>query len=324
MQRIRIVDSHTEGEPTRVVVEGGPDLGSGSAAERLEVFRRDHDAFRAAVVLEPRGADCLVGALLGPPSSPDAVAQVIFFNNVGFLGMCVHGTIGVARTLLHLGWIGRGRQRLETPAGTVTFAVSESGVVAVENVLSYRYATGVTVATAHHGEVRGDVAYGGNWFFLFEEDGRTADPEDFDALTEYAWDVRRSLTAAGVTGAGGAEIDHVEVLLPARRPEADARSFVLCPGKVFDRSPCGTGLSAKMACLAASGVLAGGRIWRLESAIGSVFEGSVEIVEGGVLPTVRGRAYVTSEATLLVEPDDPFPYALALDRPEATSSGVAA
>lgn len=310
MQRIRIVDSHTEGEPTRVVIEGGPDLGPGSAAERLEVFRRHHDGFRTAVVLEPRGADSLVGALLGVPSSPEAVAEVIFFNNVGYLGMCVHGTIGVARTLVYLGRIGSGRHRLETPAGTVAFTVAESGAVAVENVLSYRWATGVAVATERYGEVRGDVAYGGNWFFLLEEDGRRVDPEDLEALTEFAWDVRRALTARGVTGAGGAEIDHVEVLLPPRRPEADGRSFVLCPGKAFDRSPCGTGLSAEMACLAAAGRLTDGGTWRQESAVGTLFEGSVEIVEGGVLPTVRGRAYVTSEATLLVEADDPFPHGL--------------
>ena len=311
MQRIRIIDSHTEGEPTRVVIEGGPDLGPGSAAERLEVFRREHDGFRTAVVLEPRGAESLVGALLGAPSSAEAVAEVIFFNNVGYLGMCVHGTIGVARTLLHLGRIGYGRHRLETPAGTVAFTVSDSGAVAVENVFSYRHAAGVSVATERYGEVSGDVAYGGNWFFLLEENGERVDPEDLEALTEFAWDVRRAFTAQGLTGAGGAEIDHVEVLLPPRRPEADARSFVLCPGKAFDRSPCGTGLSAEMACLAATGRLAGGRIWRQESAIGSLFEGSVEIVEGGVLPTVRGRAYVTSEATLLVEPEDPFPRGLA-------------
>ena len=195
MQRIRIVDSHTEGEPTRVVIEGGPDLGPGSAAERLEVFRRDHDGFRTAVVLEPRGAESVVGALLAAPSSPEAVAQVVFFNNVGFLGMCVHGTIGVARTLLHLGRIGHGRHLLETPAGTVAFTLSESGAVAVENVLSYRHATGVTVATGRHGEVRGDVAYGGNWFFLFDEQGDKVDPEDLEALTEYAWDVRQAYTA---------------------------------------------------------------------------------------------------------------------------------
>jgi len=306
MQRIRVIDSHTEGEPTRVVIDGGPDLGPGSAAERLQVFRERHDAFRSAVVNEPRGADAWVGALLAEPSAPAAVAQVLFFNNVGMLGMCVHGTIGVGATLAHLGRIGVGTHRLETPVGDVAITLRDDGAVAVENVRSFRWAKDIAVATAGHGTVVGDVAWGGNWFFLIGEHGQELDPRRLDALTEYAWDVRVSLGRHGVTGKDGGEIDHVELFGPPARSDADSKNFVLCPGKAYDRSPCGTGTSAKMACLAADGKLAEGRLWRQESILGTLFEGSVRAAGDGVVPTVAGRAWITAESTLLLDPGDPF------------------
>src|SRR5262245_45281592 len=117
--RIRVIDSHTGGEPTRVVIEGGPDLGPGSAAAKRKVFREEYDAFRSAVVNEPRGSDVLVGALVVEPEDRSCAAGVVFFNNVGFLGMCGHGTIGLVVTLAHLGRIGVGEHRIETPAGVV-------------------------------------------------------------------------------------------------------------------------------------------------------------------------------------------------------------
>lgn len=306
LDRLGYVDSHTEGEPTRVVVDGAPDLGSGSAAERLARFRRDHDGFRSGVVNEPRGADALVGALLLEPERPDAVAQVVFFNNVGYLGMCVHGAIGVAETLRWLGRIGEGRHVLETPVGDVAVTLDAAGTVAVENVLSYRHARAVTVEGERIGSVTGDVAWGGNWFFLVNDHGQELHLRRREALIDYAWDVRRALTRAGITGARGEEIDHVELFGPPSSDAADSRNFVLCPGREYDRSPCGTGTSAKMACLAADGRLADGQPWRQESIIGSRFVGTVRTVDGGVVPTVVGRAWITAEGTLIRRPQDPF------------------
>ena len=168
-QRINIVDSHTGGEPTRVVVSGGPELGGGSLLQRREVFAAEFDGFRSAVVNEPRGSDVLVGALLVPPSDPACVAGVIFFNNVGPLWMCGHGTIGLAVTLGHLGKIRAGTHRVETPVGVVAFEYDGRNAAAIENVPSYRHAKGVSVEVPGYGTVTGDVAWGGNWFFLVSE-----------------------------------------------------------------------------------------------------------------------------------------------------------
>jgi 4-hydroxyproline epimerase len=307
--KVQVIDSHTEGEPTRVVLDGAPDLGEGSAAERLRVFRERFDGFRSAVCNEPRGFDAMVGALLLPPSDPEALAQVIFFNNVGYLGMCVHGTVGLGVTLRHLGRIhADGTQHtIETPVGNVRIEAREDGSIAVENVPSYRTAHRVAVDTEHHGRMTGDVSWGGNWFFLVDDHGQDLDARRLRALTECAADVRRALARQGVTGTDGAEIDHIELFGPPRRDDADSRNFVLCPGLEYDRSPCGTGTSAKLACLFADGKLAEGAEWRQESIIGSRFTGHVKDLGGGrVLPTVAGHAYVTAESTLLLSADDPF------------------
>ncbi|HLY11186.1 MAG TPA: 4-hydroxyproline epimerase [Planctomycetota bacterium] len=299
MNPIQVVDSHTGGEPTRVVLSGGPDLGRGPIPERLARFRSEHDAFRTAVVTEPRGSDPVVGALLCEPVDPRSAAAVIFFNNVGFLGMCGHGTIGLLATLAHLGRIQPGAHRLETPVGAVTATLHENGEVSVTNVPSYRTRKAVSV-----GGVTGDVAWGGNWFFLVEDHGQRLELANVDALTDYAWALRQALANEGIAGEHGAEIDHIELFAPT--PNADSRNFVLCPGKAYDRSPCGTGTSAKLACLAADGTLKEGQIWRQESIVGSIFEGSVRIVDGVVHPTIRGSAFVTAESTLLRDPRDPF------------------
>lgn len=305
-QRIQVVDSHTGGEPTRVVVAGGPDLGTGSLAERRERFREEYDAFRSAVVNEPRGSDVLVGALLGPPTDPSCVAGVIYFNNVGYLGMCGHGTIGVVVTLAHLGRIGPGRHRLETPVGVVSVDYAGGGEVTIENVPSYRHRASVTVEVAGFGAVTGDVAWGGNWFFLTGAHRFPIDRGHVEPLTDYAWRIREALARAGVTGDRGQEIDHIDLVGPPRDPTAHGRTFVLCPGKAYDRSPCGTGTSAKLACLVADGKLREGQIWRQESIVGSVFEGSVRIDGARVIPRIKGTAYVCAEATLILDPDDPF------------------
>jgi 4-hydroxyproline epimerase len=304
--RIQVIDSHTGGEATRVVVEGGPDLGPGSLSARLEVLRTRHDGFRSAVVNEPRGSDVLVGALLCPPADTDCITGVIFFNNIGYLGMCGHGTIGVVVTLAHLGRIEPGEHRIETPVGMVTARLHDSGDVSVRNVASYRHACSVAVEVPGHGRVVGDVAWGGNWFFLVREHGQVLELANVERLTEFTWTVRQALARAGVTGKGGVEIEHVELFGPSPREGVNSRNFVLCPGKAYDRSPCGTGTSAKLACLYADGELRRGQVWRQEGIVGSVFEGSVELVDGALYPTITGRAFVTAEATLILDSRDPF------------------
>jgi 4-hydroxyproline epimerase len=278
----------------------------GTVADQLHILRTEHDDFRRAVVNEPRGSDLLVGALLCTPSYPSCKAGVIFFNNVGYLGMCGHGTIGLVATLAHLGRIGPGEHDIETPLGVVTARLHESGEVSVRNVESYRSARAVAVEVPGHGRVVGDAAWGGNWFFLVEEHGQVLELGNVERLTAFTWAIRQALARAGVTGRDGQEIDHVELFGPSPLRDVDSRNFVLCPGKVYDRSPCGTGTSAKLACLWADGKLKPGQVWRQESIVGSVFEGSIEVTGGMVFPTIRGRAYVTAEATLIRDPRDPF------------------
>ncbi len=310
---MEIVDSHTEGEPTRVVIDGWPQPAGDTMSARRETLRRDFDAVRAAVVLEPRGHDAIVGALLTPPVSDDAVAGVIFFNDVGYLGMCGHGLIGVVRTLEHLGRIGPGSVRIDTPVGTVRADLAPDGTVSLENVPSYVLHDGVTLNIPGLGTVRGDVAWGGNWFFLTERPP-SAPPlalSEVRELTRIAMAIRDALAAAGITGADGAPVDHVELFGPPRRAGADSRNFVLCPGAAYDRSPCGTGTSAKMAALHAHGQLRAGRRWRQESITGSLFTGWVDERDGTIVPHIEGRAFVTARATLQFDPRDPFRFGIA-------------
>ncbi len=306
MHRIQVVDTHTGGEPTRVVIAGGPDLGAGPIADRLAALRNLHDTFRSAVVNEPRGSDVMVGALIVEPVDPSSAAGVIFFNNVGYLGMCGHGTIGVAVALHHLGQIGLGTHRFETPVGPVAVTVENRNTVAIDNVDSYRHAHGVEVDVPGLRRYTGDVAWGGNWFFLIQDHGEIIAPTNIDRLTDVTWRIRQTLEAQGIQGANGGEIDHIELFGPPTLPQANSKNFVLCPGRAYDRSPCGTGTSAKLACLAADGKLAEGQLWRQESVIGSLFEGSVRIVEGRIRPRIRGTAFVNAESTLIVDPSDPF------------------
>ena len=304
MHRIQIIDSHTGGEPTRVVIGGGPDLGGGSVADRLGVFREKHDRFRSAVVNEPRGSDVLVGALLVEPVDPACAAGVIFFNNAGCIQMCGHGTIGVVATLAHLGRIKAGRHRIETCVGTVGATLHDDGSVSIENVVSFRREKAASVEVPGIGEVKGDVAWGGNWFFLVEHGAPELRIENVAELTDIAWRIRRAVNAQGFP-----EMDHVELIGPAVKPGAGARNFVLCPGGAYDRSPCGTGTSAKLACLAADGKLGEGEVWVQESIIGSEFHGTFrweDRAAGRIVPTITGAAFITAEATLLLDARDPF------------------
>jgi proline racemase len=304
MKRVAIIDSHTGGEPTRIVVEGGPALPDGSVADKLKNFREHHDRFRSAVVNEPRGSDVVVGALLLEPQDPACAAGVIFFNNVGYLGMCGHGTIGLIATLAHLGRIKPGEHRIETPVGIVAATLHSDDEVSVANVPSWRAKKQFTAKVPGIGPVTGDVAWGGNWFFLAEQNGYDLSLTNVEQLTDISWRIRQSVNAQGFP-----EVDHVELFGPPTRPDAHSRSFVQCPGKAYDRSPCGTGTSAKLACLAADGKLAENAPWVQESIIGSTFTGHfrwLDRASGKVAPVITGRAYVNSEATLLLDERDPF------------------
>jgi 4-hydroxyproline epimerase len=306
MKTLNFIDSHTGGEPTRLVVSGGPDLGHGTLAERFDILRTHHDDWRAGVVTEPRGSDVIVGALLCEPDDPECAAAVIFFNNVGYLGMCGHGTIGLVVSLAYLGKIVPGAHKIQTPVGIVEATLHANGSVSVRNVPAYRHRHAVSVDVPGHGLLTGDVAWGGNWFFLVADHGHDLVPANLATLTAFTGSIRDALQAQNITGADGAFIDHIELF--ARSPHAgiDSRNFVLCPGNAYDRSPCGTGTSAKVACLAADGKLAEGATWRQESIIGSVFDASYERVGDALIPTITGHAHIMAEGRLCFDATDPF------------------
>jgi 4-hydroxyproline epimerase len=299
--RIAVIDTHTGGEPTRVVISGGPDLGSGQMSERRERFQLEFDRFRSAIVNEPRGSDAMVGALLCEPVDPSCAGGVIFFNNVGYLGMCGHGTIGVVVTLARLGRIQPDEHRLETPVGVVTATLHPNGQVSVANVPSYRLKKEFTVQVPGLGAVAGDVAWGGNWFYLVQRSDCDLRLANVDALTGFCWRVRQAVNAQGFP-----EVDHVELFGPPTVPGAHSRNFVLCPGRAYDRSPCGTGTSAKLACLAADGKLEEGAAWIQEGILGSTFAATFRRQDGKVLPTITSAAFVNAQSTLLLDDQDPF------------------
>ncbi|MEX1114370.1 MAG: proline racemase family protein [Akkermansiaceae bacterium] len=305
---LHIIESHTEGEPTRVVISGGPDLGSGSLAGRARRLREQHDWLRTAVCNEPRGHDAMVGALICEPHEPDCCCGAIFFNNVSALGMCIHASIGLVTTLAHLGRITTGTHRIDTPVGVITAELRPDGSVEVANVPCYLFAAAVPVEVPGWGIIRGDIAWGGNWFFLIDQQGPEVDFKNIEALTAFSWAVRQALQSQNITAENGREIDHIEVFGPPTDPAtADSRNFVLCPGKAYDRSPCGTGTSAKLACLHASGKLKSGEIWRQAGILDTIFQGHFEsLPDGKIIPRVSGRAWVNGESTYFFNPSDPF------------------
>ena len=305
-RRIKVIDSHTGGEPTRVVISGGPDLGHDALSNRVERFRNQYDDFRGAVVNEPRGSEAVVGALLCPPVDDSCVTGVIFFNSVSYLGMCGHGTIGVVATLAHMNRIGAGKHRIETPVGVVVAHLDSEGQVEVANVPSYRLAANVTVDVPGFGPVTGDVAWGGNWFFLVHDHAQELVLENLEKLMDFTRRVREALARAGIKGRDGHEIDHVELFGPSQVAGVNSKNFVLCPGNAYDRSPCGTGTSAKLACLFADGKLSEGQVWRQESIVGSVFEGTVSVTGNVVHPRIKGSAFITAECDLIIDERDPF------------------
>jgi 4-hydroxyproline epimerase len=301
---ITVIDSHTAGEPTRLVLGGGPDLGDGPLSERARVFHDRFDGYRSAIVNEPRGSDVIVGALLCRPHRTECDFGVIFFNNVGMLGMCGHGTIGLVASLAVTGQIKPGIFRIDTPVGPIETELHADGTVSVANVRSFRHARQIAVDVPGVGEVRGDVAWGGNWFFLVGGQKGELALAEVDDLTLLTRRIRKALNSQGHP-----EVDHVELFASSPNKGVHSRNFVLCPGNAYDRSPCGTGTSAKLACLAADGELAEGEEWVQESIIGSTFIGRyswLDQAKGEIAPTITGRAHVISEATLRLDPADPF------------------
>lgn len=313
MSKIEVIDSHTGGEPTRVIISGGPDLGGGPLSKRLERFRSEYDHIRSAVVNEPRGSDVIVGALLTEPQDPTCAAAVIFFNNGGYLGMCGHGAIGVVTTLAYLGRITPGKHLLETPVGTVTATLHEDSSVSIRNVPAYRLRKDVTVDVEGHGPVTGDVAWGGNWFFLIYNNDLEIVHGNSERLTRFTCRVREALEREGVSGANGALIDHIELFATSDVPGVDSKNFVLCPGMAYDRSPCGTGTSAKLACLYADGYIQEGQSYTQAGILDSAFVGSIEREGDDLIPTICGTAYVTAESTLFLNPEDPFCWGFRAD-----------
>jgi 4-hydroxyproline epimerase len=305
--KMRVIDSHTGGQPTRVIVDGGPDLGTGPLAERRELLARNHDDLRQKSILEPKCSEAMVGALLCESPNPDCAAGVIFFNNTGYLGMCGHGTIGLAVTLAYLGKLDLGSHLIDTPSGVVRVDLNGPNDVTVENVPSYCFRKGMELIVDGLGTVRGSIAWGGNWFFLADSAPCVLSRDNIQQLTEAASKIKRALVEQSIVGADGGEIDHVEFFGPCQSPGANSQNFVLCPGLAYDRSPCGTGTSAKIACLAESGRLVPGDEWVQESIMGSRFRGSYRLDDdGNVIPSIAGTAYVFADAKLVDQPGDPF------------------
>ncbi|MEM8945285.1 MAG: proline racemase family protein [Planctomycetota bacterium] len=315
---MRVIDSHTGGEPTRVVVAGMPDIPGDTAAEKRTNLEKQADWIRTSLTLEPRGAPWMVGAAIFQPANPDSEATVVFFNNRGYLGMCGHGLIGVVATLAYLGRISVGEHHFETPAGDVMAQLHPDDSVSLANVPSYRYREGVEFDVPNFGTVQGDIAYGGNWFFLTHVE--TWQSWTTERLCEYASRILETLSTLKICGAEQAEIDHVEISGPPTDPnKAHSRNFVLCPGQQYDRSPCGTGTSAKVACLASAGELSPGEIYRQESVTGSIFNASFQMQGKKLIPEIRGHANILADVKIVFEESDCRRYGLD---PSSVKSGA--
>lgn len=303
---MRVIDSHTEGEPTRVVIEGGPDLNSHSLREQAIELSKNHQNFLNATLTEPRGFEAMVGALLRPATDPKCETGVVYYTPAGALNMCGHATIGLVITLAHMGRIDIGTHYIETPIGIVKTELKKGNEVSIQNIESYRYKKDVTFKVDGLGVVTGDIAWGGNWFFLTKDIPCALNYENIPQLLDALKSIKRAITEQRITGKDGAEIDHFEFNGPGSK-NMNGRNFVLCPNGTYDRSPCGTGTSAKLACLSADGQLLKGQVWLQESIIGSCYHTSFQYgCHGGIIPTITGKAFVTGETTLIQNADDPY------------------
>lgn len=295
--RLAFVDSHTGGEPTRVITQGFPALNGADVSELRDDLQARHATLMHRLVDEPYGTEAMVAALCVTPACPAAVAGVIFADRGAVLGMCGHGTIGLVATLAHLGRLTEGTHLIETAVGVVETQLHADGTVTVGNVDSYVIAADVALDVPDIGTVQGDMAWGGNTFFLANSPQIDLD-QDRTTLLAIAQSI---LTAAHRAGFG--DVDHVELFGPPTIRDADSRNFVLCPNGTYDRSPCGTGTSAKLACLANRGRLGPGETWRQESITGSVFSAQYEPAAGNadaIAPRITGAAQVIAAGELFV------------------------
>jgi 4-hydroxyproline epimerase len=308
-ETVMVIDSHTAGEPTRLVISGGPDLGGGTFAERIVRLRESGDWLRTSLCHEPRASEAAVGALLCEPDDKANAAAVVFFNNAGYLGMCGHGMIGLVATLESMGRMQPGKHNIETPVGLVGVTLHGKGRVTVANVASRRFRKDVAVEVEGFGMVTGDIAWGGNWFFLTPDPGIGLEKANLERLMAFAKAVRRALKAAGIRGEDGGEVDHIEVIAKGG-DEVDARNFMLCPGGEYDRSPCGTGVSAKLACLYEDGLIKEGEVWRQAGILGGVFEGRVTVVNGELIPEITGEAFLTAKTEIIFSEGDPYRFGI--------------
>lgn len=304
---MHVIDSHTGGMPTRVILNGGPELGSGPMAERVRCLANNHDAFCKSVLLEPRGQSGMVGALLVAPDDVGCETGVIYFDANAILGMCGHGTIGLGVTLAHLGRIAPGTHKFETPAGIISIDLLDTSTVRVTNIESRQVQEAVSIEIDKYGVFTGDLAYGGNWFFIVDPSPIPVEVANIRVLTDLAIAIREACTAQGVTGENGENVDHVILQGQPDTESVSSRNFVLCPDNEYDRSPCGTGSSARLACLAAAGVLAPGEEIVQQSIIGSTYNMSYQPgISGGVIPKLTGQAHVMAESRLIFAQNDPF------------------
>ncbi|QVQ53464.1 proline racemase family protein [Spiractinospora alimapuensis] len=324
------VDSHTEGMPTRVVTGGVGPVPGATMAERRTYFMEHLDHIRELLVNEPRGHAAMSGAILQPPSRPDADWGVIYIEVSGCLPMCGHGTIGVATVLVETGMVEVTEPvtevRLDTPAGLVTARVSvtdgRAESVTIRNVASFSVAHDATVRVPGIGDVRYDMAYGGNFYAIvpIEDLGIPFDKAEKDRMATAGLAIMDAINAQNrpvhpidPTIAG---CKHVQ-LTASGGTGADARNAMVIHPGWFDRSPCGTGTSARMAQLHSRGELAVGQDFVNQSLLGTSFTGRLleETDVGGlpaVVPTVTGRAWITAMGQYLLDPDDPFPRGFTL------------
>ncbi|RWO51060.1 4-hydroxyproline epimerase [Mesorhizobium sp.] len=318
------IDGHTCGNPVRLVAGGGPLLNGATMMERRAHFLAEYDWIRTGLMFEPRGHDVMSGSILYPPTRPDCDIAILFIETSGCLPMCGHGTIGTVTMAIEHGLIKPktpGLLRLDTPAGLVTAEYQQVGEyveeVRITNVPSFLHAEGLTVECPLLGEISVDVAYGGNFYAIVEPQKTYRDMGDHSAGDLIAWSpvVRQRLNEKyAFVHPENPGIDRLSHILWTGAPtdsQADARNAVFYGDKAIDRSPCGTGTSARMAQLHAKGKLGTGDEFVHESIIGSLFKGRVEkevTVAGkpAIIPSIGGWARMTGLNTIFIDDRDPF------------------
>ncbi|AZO36151.1 4-hydroxyproline epimerase [Mesorhizobium sp. M2A.F.Ca.ET.037.01.1.1] len=318
------IDGHTCGNPVRLVAGGGPLLQGSTMMERRAHFLAEYDWIRTGLMFEPRGHDVMSGSILYPPTRDDCDIAILFIETSGCLPMCGHGTIGTVTMAIEHGLVKPktpGVLRLDTPAGLVIAEYKQVGEyveeVRITNVPSFLYAEGLTVECPVLGEISVDVAYGGNFYAIVEPQKNYRDMADYTAGDLIAWSpvVRQRLNEkysfVHPENPGINRLSHMLWTGKPRNAEADARNAVFYGDKAIDRSPCGTGTSARMAQLHAKGKLKEGDSFVHESIIGSLFRGRVEkevSVAGkpAIIPSIGGWARMTGLNTIFIDDRDPF------------------